>query len=212
MQDLRIPVPIHWTPEHGTHQLSAEKALRKWPTEKGWAVPAEILFSIHIEPGVRGSASGTLTLCSSDLERANGPDWFALHDAYRHSRSTFGSTLAREMFLLPEHPWNIQDVSAVIGVIPRELRCRLFREAYSFSASLRRCRLLHVFLSTLSPDHPSRDLTKAMTSNRHHLDTTFKSTHHVALSSIAKMTLPNVSPGHLQERLPPATNGACLRG
>jgi len=156
VQDLRIPVPVHWAPEHGVHRLSAEKALRKWPTGTGWAIPAEVLFSIDIEPGVRGCATGTLTLCSSELGRRSGPDWCGLQNAYWNISSTFGSTLSREIFLSPEHPWTIDEVSAFIGVTARELRGRLFREAYSFSTSLKRCRLLHVFLSTLSPDHPSR--------------------------------------------------------
>jgi hypothetical protein len=212
VQDLRIPVPVVWVPEHGEHRLTAETALRKGPAGAGWTVQAEVLFSFHVEPGLRGCVSGTLTLGLAAVNHERGPDWFALHDSYWNVESVFGATLAREMFSLPEYAWSIEEVSAIIGVTPRELRGRLFRQAYSFSSSLRRSRLLHVFLSTLSPDHPARDLTKAMTSNKHPLDSVFESTHRVALSTISRITLPHVPAGRLRERLPHSSARAWVFG
>ncbi|KND57616.1 hypothetical protein BVER_02417 [Candidatus Burkholderia verschuerenii] len=212
VQDLRFPVPIHWSPGHGEHRLTAETALRKGPSGTGWSVPAEVLFSFSIEPGVRGCASGTLTLCSSGTDLTDGPDWGALHKSYWDVASTFGATLAREMFTRPEYPWTIEEVAAIAGVTPRELRGRLFRQAYSFSSTLRRCRLLHVFLTALSPDHPPRDLSSAITRNKHLLDDRFKTAHHVAISAISKITLPQVAAGNLLERLPKPANQTWLFG
>jgi AraC-like DNA-binding protein len=212
VQDLRIPVPVLWIPEHGEHRLTAETALRKGPSGTGWTVPAEVLFSFSIEPGVRGRASGTLNLCWQAPEDEAKPDWCALHESYWDIDSTFGATLAREIFTLPEYPWTIEEVSAIVGVSPRELRGRLFRQAYSFSSTLRRCRLLHAFLSALSPDHPSLNLTQTTTRYKHHLDNTFKATHHVALSTISKITLPRVAAGNLLDRLPKPANHAWLFG
>ncbi|WP_429577677.1 hypothetical protein [Paraburkholderia youngii] len=206
VNDLRVPVPIYWTPEQGEHQLAAEKALRKGPKGMGWTIPAEVLFSFNIVPGLRGCASGILTLSAPTAGCAGHPNWLALHESYWDVESTFGATLAREMFTLPEYPWTVEEVAAIVGVTARELRGRLFRQAYSFSSTLKRCRLLHAFLSALSPDHPSRDLGQAITSDKHHLDNAFKATHHVALSTISKITLPRVAGGNLLGRLPPSVN------
>ncbi|SEK13154.1 hypothetical protein SAMN05192539_106414 [Paraburkholderia diazotrophica] len=44
----------------------------------------------------------------------------------------------------------------------RTLQMRLFREAYSFASSLKRCRMLHLFLSALSEEIPPPDLSPSV--------------------------------------------------
>ena len=154
LRDLRFPFPLVWTADRGTHAISGTAGAALLAPGVDWPVAAETLFSMKIAPGVQGVASGMLALdCPGDAY-AHEPDWRALRRAYAAHDVPFGRVLAQQMFRHPSWPWRLADTAAALGVETRSLQMRLFREAYSFAAALKRCRMLRVLLAGLSGDAP----------------------------------------------------------
>ena len=184
--DLRIPFPVQWMPITGAHHISAEVTLRGDTHEQGWKIPEETLFSISIEPGVEGFAAGCITLQSFVIEHADVLDWATLREAYEEEKALpFGRALARQMFNHPNYPWSVAETAASLGTDSRGLRARLFREAYSFSSTQKRCRMLRLFLSALSEDCPFPDQSASGSKFRaSKLDSIFEAAHGAKLSSV----------------------------
>lgn len=152
LRDLRFPFPLVWTADRGSHAISGTGGAALLAQGIGWPVAAETLFSMQIAPGVQGVASGTLSLDCPVRAPAHAPDWGALRRAYAAHDVPFGRVLAQHMFCHPSCAWRLADTAAALGVETRALQMRLFREAYSFAAALKRCRMLRVLLAGLSGD------------------------------------------------------------
>ena len=158
-------------------------------------MPAETLFSVRVEPDAYGRASGTVTLDSYSYcaPRRAGPDWIFLQRALGCADGPpFGQALAQQMFTFPEYDWKVTAVAGTLGINTRPLQMRLFREAYSFASTLRRCRILRIFLSALSTDlalpHAAPPIRTAESERR--LDAIFQAAFQTRLSTIAKSRLP----------------------
>lgn len=205
VHDLRIPYPLLWTPIHGRQIISAEVALRRAATGISWFLPVETLFSAHVQPGIEGCASGTLTL-ENFCEAEDGlPDWNSLREAYWARTLPFGQILAQQMFRSPSHPWSLSDASLALDVGRHDLKRRLFREAYSFASTLKRCRMLRILLSVLSEDMPAPNLPTGMfASGNSKLDSIFEASHQTRLSTIARSRLPARSQSAPPDRVPPS--------
>ncbi|MEM5342898.1 hypothetical protein [Paraburkholderia azotifigens] len=187
IQNVRFPFPILWHAHTGCHQLDAEVALKRCTAIDGTGlhIPAETLFSVTIEPGIEGSASGTLTLESFEIRISGMPEWQELHHAFRQRKTPFGRTLAQQMFTYPAYPWATSEVSSRIEVDSRRLRSRLFQEAYSFAATLRRCRMLRALLTALSDDVAESDRDgQFMPQCRYKVDSMFNAAFNTKLSTI----------------------------
>ncbi|WP_459624386.1 hypothetical protein [Burkholderia sp. 3C] len=195
LHHLRCPFPIDWAQHAGVHAVEAEAVLAKRAHGPGWRIPAETLFTVSLTPGEDGCASGTLTLESCPAGALlGGPDWGALREAFAAADSAsrnascipFGRTLAQQMFLWPGHAWALSEVSRELGVESRAVRMRLFREAYSFASTLRRCRMLRLLLQTLAHDISVVLATDPRTpSSRRRLDAMFDAQYQASLSTIA---------------------------
>lgn len=191
LHELRCPFPIDWAQHAGVHAVQAESVLSKRAQGPGWHIPAEALFTVSLAPGGDGCASGTLTLesCPSGA-LLGGPDWPALREAFAAmgspSCAPFGRALAQQMFLWPGHAWTLSEVSDALGVEGRLVRMRLFREAYSFASTLRRCGMLRLLLQTLAHDiSVVLAPDPRIASSRRRLDVLFDAKYKASLSAIA---------------------------
>jgi len=154
LRDLRFPFALVWTADRGTHAISGTAGAALLAPGVGWPVAAETLFSMKLAPDVQGVASGMLSLACPAGTHTREPDWGALRRAYAAHDVPFGRVLAQQMFCHPSCPWRLADTAAALGIEVRALQMRLFREAYSFAAALKRCRMLRVLLAGLSGDAP----------------------------------------------------------
>jgi hypothetical protein len=136
--NLRVPYPVSWRATQGRVALGAASSVRTITSGECCSLPAETLFSLRIEPGVEGRAAGVIVLDALDAARRGGPDWTRLVRAFRSEEACFGHALAQQMFVHPAYGWRMHDVAAMLGETARSLQMRLFREAYSFSATIRR--------------------------------------------------------------------------
>lgn len=206
---LRVPFPVLWNPHLGAHAVAAEVTLKRTAPGLGWVVPAETLFSVDLAPGIEGCAAGTLTLELFDSGVHSAPDWTSLHAAYWTRSSLFGRALAQQMFIAPAYPWNIAEVSRTLGEDIRTVQMRLFREAYSFTSTLRRCRMLRVLLSTLSKDAPSPKLpATALAGSAQQMDSLFEAVHQTRLSTIERSRLPTAHDIGIKSPVVPGTGFA----
>ncbi|AFT90217.1 hypothetical protein [Paraburkholderia phenoliruptrix] len=115
-----------------------------------------------------------------------------LHQAFWHGGAPFGCALAQQIFAVPEYHWTLSEVAQAVGTDTGTLQMRLFREAYSFASSLKRCRMLRLFLSALSEDIPPPDLSPSVR-NPHRLDSMFKAAFQTRLTIIEQCRLPTLT-------------------
>jgi hypothetical protein len=187
IQNVRFPFGIRWHCHTGLYDISAEVALKRVTEVSGWYIPPETLFSVSVKPGIEGNASGTLALESPVTLTPLTPDLQSLHHAFWQGKAPFGRALAQQMFLHPAYEWSIAEVSKSVGVDTRLLRARLFREAYSFASTLRRCRLLRALLCALSEDESeSEPVGNYMPRCQYRVDSMFNAAFKTKLSAITK--------------------------
>jgi AraC-like DNA-binding protein len=107
----------------------------------------EQLFDVEVIPDHTGAATGWLEVQMPELTSRAAPDWKHLAVILRRSaRPGIGLALTQSMFGCPCYAWTVGRVADELGVSRRELQMALFREAYSFAATLRRCRRLNKLL------------------------------------------------------------------
>lgn len=190
---LRFPYSLNWQRASGLHVISADCAFVRASasTSASWALPPETCFSVAIEPDAHGCAAGLLTFDSFTGIPGTKPDYAALAHAFAQPTPPFGRTLAQQMFSSPDYPWNAAEIAACLGIDTRTLQMRLFREAYSFAAALRRGRLLRCFLAALSTHaRPPDAWLRSQASDARKLDAMFETAYGTKLSTIAASRLP----------------------
>jgi hypothetical protein len=144
---LQFPFPLRWRIERGVHQLSPLVGTVRTDHEGALRLSAEQPFDVSMMPDASGAASGRLVLDTPSRSRLEGPDWDSLDTALWHSNKCLGLVLAQNMFCFPDDTWSLREVAHRLGTDPRHIQVALFRECYSFAATLQRCRRLNLLLS-----------------------------------------------------------------
>jgi hypothetical protein len=142
---LRIPFPLTWRAERGSLRVLKSDTDRSFGQRGSFFVPTEELFDSHIQADAYGGASGHLVIATdvACAATAGEPDWHALRFAYARGSRGFGLALAQSMFTHPGYAWDIHAVVSHLDASLKGVQTALFRDAYSYDATLRRCRRLH---------------------------------------------------------------------
>lgn len=104
------------------------------------------MFDVSMMPDETGAVTGRLEIDLDVSDAEAEPDWNALAAALSSNVRGVGLALTQTMFRFPWHGWKLEAVAARLDTTPRMLQMALFREAYSFDATLRRCRRLNSLL------------------------------------------------------------------
>ena len=149
LDDLRFPFPSHWRTVRGIQRLSTSKdtGLTSHPELR---LKAEQLFGIQMTPDSSGAVTINLSMDFGPTVPSLEPNWVELGRVYLEACGV-GPSLARSMFRMPNYQWKLGETASALGVRPRSLQMALFREGYSFDATLRRCRRLHTLLEQGDP-------------------------------------------------------------
>lgn len=184
-RNLRFPVPMHWCLAAGAGELLIEGVPSRDACSE-WHIPAEHAFDVALSPGIEGVAAGHVMLEGRVPQCEAAPDWCALQYVFAARERSFGQALAQAVFEAPEFAWQLDDTARRIGISSRALQMRLFREAYAFSSTVRRCRLLHLWLQAMFAQPAADAGSHVARANAASLEASF-STH---LHSIARSKLP----------------------
>ncbi len=141
LDDLRVPFPSHWRTVRGTQRLSTSNDI-DLTLHSEWHLRAEQLFAIQMTPDSSGAVTVNVSMDLGPTMPGLGPDWVELARVFKEACGV-GPALARSMFKTPAYKWALDETAATLGARPRSLQMALFREGYSFNATLRRCRRLH---------------------------------------------------------------------
>ncbi|SAK63034.1 hypothetical protein AWB82_03260 [Caballeronia glebae] len=144
---MRFPFSVGWHAERGAHYI--RRGAGEGHLEAGAIarIKAEELFDICLVPDHTGAVAGTIELEVDTLASGPEPDWVSLATAFLECSPSFGLALTQEMFRLPWYGWGPETVATKLETTRRCVQQKLFREAYSFYAALRRCRRLHSLLN-----------------------------------------------------------------
>jgi hypothetical protein len=154
IESLRFPFPLTWCAERGTHKVSRGTDPVTIEPGRQTDLRTEQLFDIEVVPDSSGAATGWLKLQVPPYSPRAEPDWAYLKTVLAGScRLGIGLELTRSMFSFPGFHWKIDRVARMLGVSPRILQMALFRESYSFAATLARCRRLNQILTDDFPFH-----------------------------------------------------------